>query len=211
MLAKIVKYLYVCFVWKKLNKHNKTRPVNIIPYKQIYVGKHTYGPLRVINFDPANIDVKLKIGSFCSIADKVEFFLCENHQVKTLTTYPLKSMLISSSQDDAVGRGDIQIDDEVWIGYGAIIYSGVKIGKGAIVSARSVVTKDVPPYHIVGGNPAKIIKKRFSDKIIKFLMRLDLNNIQEDWIIKNIDLFYTELTEDNVEDVFNRINPNLMK
>ena len=127
---------------------------------------------------PINHD-KLKIGKFCSIACGAKFlFNSENHTVKSLTTYPFPIFFeewgldvrdITTAWDN---KGDIVIGNDVWIGYEAVIMSGVTIGDGAIIGTRAVVTKDVPPYTIVGGVPAKQIRKRFSEETISELLEL---------------------------------------
>ena len=127
---------------------------------------------------PINHD-KLKIGKFCSIACGAKFlFNSANHTVKSLSTYPFPIFFeewgldvkdITSAWDN---KGDIVIGNDVWIGYEAVIMSGVTIGDGAIIGTRAVVTKDVPPYTIVGGVPAKQIRKRFPEEIISELLEL---------------------------------------
>ena len=100
------------------------------------------------------------------------------------------------------GRGDSKktyVGNDVWIGYGAIIIAGVTIGDGAIVAAGAVVTKDVPPYSIVGGNPAKVIKYRFSSDIIDELMKFDYKSLTDEKIVNNIDALYKKI--ENVEDI----------
>ena len=127
---------------------------------------------------PINHD-KLKIGKFCSIACGAKFlFNSANHTVKSLTTYSFPIFFeewgldvrdITTAWDN---KGDIVIGNDVWIGYEAVIMSGVTIGDGAIIGTRAVVTKDVPPYTIVGGVPAKQIRKRFSEETISELLEL---------------------------------------
>lgn len=90
-------------------------------------------------------------------------------------------------------KGNIEADDDVWIGYGATIMSGVHIGQGAVVAAGAVVTKDVPPYAIVGGVPAKVIKYRFSEIMIEELLKIDFSKLTEEAIKSHIDELYTEL------------------
>lgn len=122
-----------------------------------------------------------------------------NHSIHTLTTYPFATLL-GGVQDgrDAQSKGTTVVEDEVWIGLGALILSGVRIGKGAIVGARSVVTRDVPPYAIVGGNPAKVIKYRFPQEIIDVLLPFDLSEIPEETLKKNIEVLYQKIN--SVED-----------
>ncbi|MBS6942727.1 MAG: CatB-related O-acetyltransferase [Clostridiales bacterium] len=124
---------------------------------------------------PINRD-RLIIGKFCSIASGVRFlFNSANHALGSLSTYPfplffeqwnLPPSRVTQAWDN---RGDIVVGNDVWIGYQAVVLSGVKIGDGAIIGARAVVTKDVPPYTIVGGVPAGPIRKRFDDDTIRRL------------------------------------------
>ena len=137
---------------------------------------------------PINHD-KLKIGKFCSIACGAKFlFNSANHTMKSLSTYPFPIFFeewgldvrdITSAWDN---KGDIVIGNDVWIGYEAVIMAGVTIGDGAIIGTRAVVTKDVPPYTIVGGVPAKEIRKLFSEEMIAHL----LNAKWWDWPIERI-------------------------
>jgi virginiamycin A acetyltransferase len=122
---------------------------------------------------------KLIIGKFCSIACGTKFlFNCANHTLKSLSTYTfplfyeewkLEKSNINTAWDN---KGDIVIGNDVWIGYEAVIMAGVHIGDGAIIAARAVVTKNVTPYTIVGGTPAKEIRKRFDAEVIEQLLIL---------------------------------------
>ncbi|NLK24601.1 MAG: CatB-related O-acetyltransferase [Clostridiales bacterium] len=96
---------------------------------------------------------------------------------------------------DAISKGDIIVRDDVWIGQRAIILSNVNIGQGAVIAAGSVVTKDVPPYAIVGGVPAKVIKYRFSPEMIKELLKIDYSKLTDEMIKEHINDFYTELKD----------------
>ena len=126
-----------------------------------------------------SIQDKLIIGKFCSIACGAKFiFNSANHTLSSLSTYPFPIYFeewgldvkdITKAWDN---KGDIIIGDDVWIGYEAVIMSGVHVGSGAIIAARAVVTKDVPPYTIVGGTPAREIRKRFDTDVIKRLLML---------------------------------------
>lgn len=127
---------------------------------------------------PVNHD-KLVIGKFCSIACGAKFiFTSANHTLKSLSTYPFPiffeewgfdSVNITEAWDK---KGDIVIGNDVWIGYEAVILSGVTVGDGAIIGARAVVTKDVPPYTIVGGIPARCIRRRFDEETVTKLGEL---------------------------------------
>ena len=132
---------------------------------------------------------KLIIGKFCSIACGTKFlFNCANHTLKSLSTYTfplfyeeweLEKSNITTAWDN---KGDIVIGNDVWIGYEAVIMAGVHIGYGPIIAALAVVTKDVPPYTIVGGTPAKEIRKRFDAEVIQQLLMLKW----WDWSADNI-------------------------
>lgn len=141
---------------------------------------------------PINHD-KLQIGKFCSIACGVKFlFNSANHTLSSLSTYPfplffeewgLEKKGVTNAWDN---KGDIVIGNDVWIGYEAVILAGVTIGDGAIIGTRAVVTKDVPPYTIVGGVPAKPIKKRFSEETISALLEIQWWNWSKERIARNI-------------------------
>ena len=137
----------------------------------------------------------LKIGKFCSIACGAKFiFNCANHTIKSLSTYTfplffeewdLPKSEVASAWDN---KGDIVIGNDVWIGYDAVIMAGVTIGDGAIIGTRAVVTKDVEPYSIVGGVPAKEIRKRFAPEVITRLLELQWWNWPDDKIHRAIPL-----------------------
>lgn len=141
---------------------------------------------------PINQD-KLVIGKFCSIACGAKFlFNSANHTMASLSTYTfplffeewgLEKEKVAEAWDN---KGDIVIGNDVWIGYEAVILSGVTIGDGAIIGSRAVVTKDVPPYTIVGGVPAKTIRRRFDEETIKKLLGLKWWDWPEESIRKNI-------------------------
>lgn len=151
---------------------------------------------------PINGD-KLKVGKFCSIACGAKFlFTSANHTMHSISTYPFPIFFeewgldvtnITSAWDN---KGDIVIGNDVWIGYEAIVLSGVTIGDGAIIGTRAVVTKDVPPYTIVGGIPAKPIRKRFSDEVISKLLELQWWNWPENRIKENIDVIQSGRIKD---------------
>lgn len=124
-------------------------------------------------------DEKLVIGKFCSIACGVKFlFNSANHTLKSISTYPFPIFFeewgldVSSITSAWDNKGNIVIGNDVWIGYDAVIMSGVTIGDGAIIGTRAIVTKDVRPYTIVGGAPAKMIRKRYDEKTISKLLKL---------------------------------------
>lgn len=185
--------------WRERNKHNHTSiDIGVKNSNLIQVGKQTYGHLKVETF--GNTDEKLIIGNFVSIASEVTFILGGNHQIRSFSTYPLKSLLLGNDTVmDAQTKGPIIIEDEVWIGANCVIISGVTIGKSAIIAAGSVVTKDVPAFAIVGGNPAKFIKWRIPEELIPERIKYNLIDFDIDVLKKNHDLYYEVLTEDNLE------------
>ena len=141
---------------------------------------------------PINQD-RLVIGKFCSIACGAKFlFNSANHTMASLSTYTfplffeewgLEKEKVSEAWDN---KGDIVIGNDVWIGYEAVILSGVPIGDGGIIGSRAVVTKDVPPYTIVGGVPAKTIRRRFNEETVRKLLELKWWDWPEESIGKNI-------------------------
>lgn len=179
--------------WRSKNLHNETKVGDrYFPMEVVQVGKGTYGTITVQSLYVTEKE-KLVIGNYVSIAPDVTFFLGVNHQINTATTFPFYSKLIKRSPVDAISNGPVVIEDEVWIGTGAHIFSGVRIGKGAIIAAGSMVTKDVAPYAIVGGNPAKLIRFRFTDEVIDILKPICFVNFSEAWIRKNIDIIYKKI------------------
>lgn len=179
--------------WRKRNAHNETKVgERFFPLEVVSVGKGTYGTI-VVQSLYVTPDEKLTIGNYVSIAPNVTFFLGVNHEMNTATTFPFYSKLIQRSSKDAITNGPIVVEDEVWIGTGSMIFSGIKIGKGAIIAAGSIVTKDVPPYAIVGGNPAKLIRFRFHDDIINILKPIHFVNFSDEWIKRNIDIIYKKI------------------
>ena len=162
---------------------------NVITEANIEVGDYTiyndfvrdprdFEKNNVLYHYPVNGD-KLKIGKFCSIACGAKFlFTSGNHSMKSLSTYTFPIFFdeweldVKDIRDAWDNKGDTVIGNDVWIGYEAVIMSGVTIGDGAVIGARAVVTKDVPPYTIVGGVPAKPIRRRFDDAAIEKLEAL---------------------------------------
>lgn len=190
-------------IWRNRNKHNETTiNKNIINIDIIKVGKGSYGHINVLSFE--NKNERLDIGNYVSIANNVTFILGGNHQINTFSTYPIKAKTIEPcSEDDAQTKGAIIVEDEVWIGANVTILSGVRVGKGAIIAAGSIVTKDIEPFAIVGGSPARFIKYRIDEKLIPIREKINLIDIDKEKIIKNIDLFYQELNEENLEKIIN--------
>ena len=163
----------------------------VVPVKyRSSVGEHTYGHLNILDWGDGT---KLHIGKFCSFAKNVTLILGGEHRADWVTMYPFSGKVFASVWPEAKeikghpkSKGDINIGNDVWVGYGVTILSGVTIGDGAVIGAMSLVTKDVAPYTIVAGNPAKFIRKRFSDKEVKELLRIKWWNWSEKKIRKNM-------------------------
>lgn len=173
--------------WRNRNSHNETYAENKFDMNCVQVGNYTYGTLYVLNF---NTIEKLTIGNFCSVGPHVSFILNADHHLDNISTFPFKVKCLKTEQYEGVSKGDIVIDDDVWIGCGVTILSGVHVGQGAVIAAGAVVTKDIPPYAIVGGNPAKIIKYRFDSEKIKELLKIDYSKLTKEMVEKNIDNLY---------------------
>ncbi|RNT19721.1 Vat family streptogramin A O-acetyltransferase [Klebsiella aerogenes] len=187
----------VCFI-----KNTVTNP-------NILIGDFTYydDPEGAENFERnvlyhfPFIGDKLVIGKFCAIAKGVQFIMNgANHKLSGFSTFPFyifgngweKAM---PQPGDLPYKGDTLIGNDVWIGYEALIMPGVKIGNGAIISSRSVVTTDVPAYTVVGGNPAKVIKKRFADEIVSELEKL----AWWDWPVARVTKYLTAIMSNDIE------------
>lgn len=150
------------------------------------VDKYTYGHgnIQIIGGDHT---VDIFIGKFCSIAENITIFLGANHRTDWFTTYPFGHIHTNTfnkfnGEGHPASKGSVTIGNDVWIATGAVIMSGVTIGDGAVIGAYSLVTKNVPPYTIVAGNPAVIKKKRFSDEVINKLLELKWWDKTEDEI-----------------------------
>lgn len=189
MIEKIKHYLQLRKTqkkWRLKNPHNFTALGACGLEDRITVGNYTYGYINAIVLGD---DTRLKIGNFCSLASSAIFMISADHRTDCISTYPFK-VKICGAKNEAVSKGDIVIDDDVWIGERAIIMSGVHIAQGAVVAAGAVVTKDVPPYAIVGGIPARLIRYRFDSAIIERLMSVDYSKIDRAFIEQHIDDFY---------------------
>lgn len=180
--------------WRKKNKHNLTKMKRNFPTSKVKVGLGSYGYIDAITFD--NPDEFVEIGAYCSIAENVTFLMSGQHNYKTLSTYPFKYQCIC--------KGKIILEDDVWIGYGATICSGVHIGRGAIIGAGTVVAKDVPPYAIFANG--KIIKYRFEDEIIEKLKKVDYTKLSKEKIQEKMDILYQDIDVTNVDDIIKKLD-----
>lgn len=177
---------------------------NVVKASNIIIGDYTYydDPKDPTAFEHQNVlfnypefGDRLILGKFCAIASGTKFIMGPaNHRIQSVTTYPF-SVFEGSWKDIAPPhlaslpfKGDIIIGHDVWIGRESVIMPGVKIGNGAIIAAYSVVSKDVSPYTVVGGNPAKLIKKRFDDDMIHLLQRLQWWNFEAQQLLEILPL-----------------------
>lgn len=174
---------------EKLNKHFEKFSDNVI------IGDYSYGFFDVLEWDDKT---KLKIGKFCSIAADVMFLLGGEHRKDFISTYPFNALMESFNHIEGhpASKGDIIVGNDVWIAHGAKILSGVTIGDGAIIAANSLVTKDIPPYAIAMGSPAKVVKYRFDEDTIEKLLEIKWWDFEDEEIIKIIPL----LQSDNMEE-----------
>ena len=156
-------------------------------YSAFNIGEWTYGRPTVLSH---NDGATLKIGKFCSIAGNVTILLGGEHRIDWITTYPFNVFFSEAKhlRGHPATKGDVIINNDVWIGEGAFILSGIHIGNGAVIAAKSVVTKDVEPYTIVGGNPAQKIRKRFPDHVIEELLDIQWWDLPMEKIKESIPL-----------------------
>lgn len=176
-------------IYPRTMDHETVYLKNVITNPNIIVGDYTiyndfvsdpvlFEKNNVLYHYPINHD-KLIIGKFCSIACGAKFiFTSANHTLRSLSTYPfpiffeewgLDKKQVASAWDN---KGDTVVGNDVWVGYEAVVLSGVHIGDGAIIGTRAVVTKDIPPYTIVGGVPARELRKRFDEETIKQMQHI---------------------------------------
>lgn len=180
---------------------------NIVKNPNIIVGDYTYYDdfentenfEKNVRYHFDFIGDQLIIGKFCAIASDVTFIMNGgNHSLENFTTYPFWIFgegweKVTPSADDS--KGNTVISNDVWIGYKATIMPGVRIGNGAVIAAHAVVTRNVEPYTIVGGNPAEPIRKRFSDEVISILQKL----CWWDWDIEKITENLEILSSNNLD------------
>ena len=159
---------------------------HVVTRKNISIGDYTYydDPDGAEDFE-AHVTYhyeflgdRLVIGKFCAIARGITFIMNgANHRMNSVTTYPFNIMghgweKCTPTLEDLPFKGDTVVGNDVWIGQDVTVMPGVHIGDGAIIAAESVVTRDIPPYHVAGGNPCRVIRKRFDDALIDYLLAL---------------------------------------
>lgn len=199
----VARFLYArkSAKWRKLNSHNETTVSVWCPIDKVKVGKYTYGKLNVHWYGLE--EERLDIGHYCSIADEVHFIMGGEHDYKRTSTYPFSEKIFHEKRD-GISRGPIIVKDDVWIGFGTIILSGVTIGQGSVIAAGSIVTKDVPPYSLWIGNSVR--KQRFSKKIIEQLEKIDYSVVEPEKYRKYIS---TEVNEINLHEIVNSLTEYL--
>lgn len=163
--------------------------------ERISVGDYTYGvnSQTVLLFKDSD---RVHVGKYCSFAYDVKVIASGEHNYRAVANFPFYAhYLRQGAEKDTLSKGEVWIGNDVWIGARAIILSGVKVGNGAVIAAGAVVTKDVPPYAIVGGVPARIIKYRFSNEIINALLAIKWWDWDDEAVKNNIDDFYLDVNE----------------
>ena len=188
---------------KKIFKNNSLSICDLENADKVVAGNYSYGEIWA--FFHSKYPYKLYIGNYCSIAPDVKFIVGSDHPYKGLTTFPVKVKILGDDYE-ASSKGNIVVEDDVWIGANSIILSGVKISQGAIIAAGSVVTKDIPPYAIAGGNPAKIIKYRFEPEVIEKLLKVDFSKLTKEKVQKLGTKLYAEITKDNVDEIVEMVS-----
>jgi acetyltransferase-like isoleucine patch superfamily enzyme len=170
------------------------------------MGRFSYSRPRVVAF-PGDT-ARLQIGSFCSIAYDATFMLGGNHHPEWVSTYPfrIKLDLPGAFKDGQPGsKGDILIGHDVWIGAGALILSGVRIGNGAVIGANAVVAKDVRPYAVMVGNPAREIRRRFSNAQVQALEDIAWWAWPIDQILEHVPLLCSDRIDDFISQFARRV------
>lgn len=186
-----IKLLLCKARWAKVHPGNQLVPGNVFPDDLVEVGIESYG---VLNIDWNGVQSKISIGNYCSIAPNVWFVINSEHSISTPSTYPFKVKVLNNPIPEAGTKGGIVVEDDVWVGYGATILDGVTLHKGCIVGAGAVVTKDVDPYSIVGGVPARKIRMRFDEDVVSVMNSFDWSKVDDEFIKENIGLLYSECT-----------------
>ena len=195
----IQKWMF-SYKWRCINSENDTVAKTIFPVDIVNVGKRTYGELNILSYHSENEG--LYIGNYCSIANDVLFVLGGEHNYKCFSNFPFCRRVFRSGID-AISKGKIIVEDDVWIGARCTILSGVKLGKGCVIGAGSVVVKDVPPYAIFANG--RIIKYRFSDEVINKLNSIDFSTLNEAKLLRNQNILHNEIDEYNIDQVLRQI------
>lgn len=201
-IISLFRFLVYYYRFRKRNRHNNVRPANIIPSPNVAVGHHSYGDLHVVWLAP--LSTKLVIGNYCSLGPDVKFLVGGDHNYHRISTWPFQSLVYHQPTLGNEKNRDIVVEDDVWIGMESLIMSGVRIGKGSVIGARSIVTKDVPPYSVFVGT--KVVRKRFPDTIINKIQVIDFNVIEHTHDDDYAAFCKTEVTDDNADEVLGKFD-----
>ena len=195
MLIKFLKKTFRFLTKNRVSNGPHIRFMKTNPtYVKYDIGVGTYGFPKIYDWEGKT---GLKIGKYSSIGDNVSILLGGEHCSNWVSTYPFHSFDQNSiHKSDQISKGSVIIGHDVWIGNNVLILSGIRIGNGAIVGAGSVVTKDVKEYQIVGGNPAKQIRYRFSEFQIKQLLKISWWN----WADEKIEASKKDIMSENIDD-----------
>lgn len=189
----LAEILWLKGLWKKIFLYSQSTRLDF-RYKRFAIGAYTYGKPRVLF---GNSGAALAIGNYTSISKNVTVFLGGEHRTDWCTTYPFPELFPEAGRitGHPKTKGDVNIGNDVWIGYGATILSGVTVGHGAVIGAFSVVSQDVADYEIVAGNPARHIRFRFERNIIDRLLSVRW----WDWDNRKVKRFIPLLLDTNVQ------------
>ena len=207
-MIDIIKKLFKVFKKKKIYKNYflKDNLKNEIDTNLVEVGKWSYGNPSIYRWDWKS---KIIIGNFCSLGPDINFYVGGDHRADWISTSPLPASQFNETfkktktiKNFAKSKGDIVIGHDVWIGGRTTILSGVTIGTGAIIAAGSLVVNNVEPYTISGGNPNRVIKKRFEDSVIKKILNTEW------WFLEDseIDILSKFLLSSDIENFFSLID-----
>lgn len=188
---------------QRIDSKKRAKPIRSLvrfrkKYPQYKIGNNCYG---VPMIKQSHKDATLSIGSYCSFASNVQIFLGGGHRTDWVTTYPFPAFHLSAShiQNYSTSKGNVAIGNDVWLCANCIILSGITIGDGAVIANGAIVTKDVPAYAIVGGNPAKLIRWRFDETTRNELLASAWWNWPEQEILHVVD----KLCSENIQDFLN--------
>ena len=192
-IAARLQYARKAAKWRKRNPHNSTTVSEWCPIDKVTVGQHSYGRLNVHWYGQE--EERVRIGHYCSIAGEVHFVMGGEHDYRRTSTFPFREKVFGEGLD-GICKGPIVVGDDVWIGFGAIILSGVTIGQGSVIAAGSIVTKDVPPYSVWIGSGVR--KQRFPAEIVEKLKQIDYAAVTPERYKKYLD---TPVTAENVDGI----------
>jgi virginiamycin A acetyltransferase len=185
-----------------VNLYHKWTGQDVTYYKQdsrpfAKIGAFSYtGEIHIYNYQfamhPDQEDSILEIGRCSSLGHGIDIHIYGDHDYKRITTSPLAPLINYKNYEALIPRQDVRIGNDVWIGHGAVILSGVEIGDGAVIGAMAVVAKNIPPYAVAVGNPARVIKYRFSDEQICALQKIKWWTWPHSKIEANVDMFFSK-------------------